>query len=270
MQTSQVVIHPSPQSAKYSYPASSSGADNKGSALERPLMGCCSSTALRAFGQAISREFRGLGTSLRARAARIAASRTGAHAFIEAFSVMPRGQSHASRVKSSGFDSMEMPPSQDKIAEEMLLPTSFASVRDSKGESNPKLTRSDLPQVLDLETFRQMSPAVLDKFLAYSLKGKSAENSLFLIALELLQSSAGSLNRRYVAIRMKHAFMKQDAPLAPNFSTKTKAVVQSLLDDLAAGRERLDLGAVAEQATRNLLQSYGADAYARWRQELPQ
>ncbi len=169
----------------------------------------------------------------------------------------------------TGFDNKSaLPTTQDKIAADMLLPTSFASVRDSKAETNPNLTRSALPQVLDIDTFREMSPAVLDNFLQYSVQNQSAENLLFLIASEKLLSLTG-VKRNLHAIRMESAFTTESAPLAPNFSSKNKKAVQSLLHDLRHGHERENLAPVLDQATRNLLESCGADAYPRWRQELP-
>ncbi len=169
----------------------------------------------------------------------------------------------------TGFDNKSvLPTTQGKIAEDMLLPTSFASVRDSKAETNPNLTRSALPQVLDIDTFREMSPAVLDNFLQYSVQNQSAENLLFLIASEKLLSLTG-VKRNLHAIRMESAFTTESAPLAPNFSSKNKKAVQSLLHDLRHGHERENLAPVLDQATRNLLESCGADAYPRWRQELP-
>ena len=169
----------------------------------------------------------------------------------------------------TGFDNKSvLPTAQDKIAADMWLPTSFASVRDSKAETNPNLTKSALPQVLDIDTFREMSPAVLDNFLQYSVQNQSAENLLFLIASEQLLSLTG-IERKLHAFRMEFAFTSESAPLAPNFSGKNKKAVQSLLNDLRHGHEREDLAQVLDQATRNLLESCGADAYSRWRQELP-
>jgi hypothetical protein len=173
------------------------------------------------------------------------------------------------RAYRTDFDNKSvLPTTQDKIAENMLLPTSFASVRDSKGQTNPNLTQSALPQVLDIEKFKTMSPAVLDKFLQFSVKEKSAENLLFLIASEQLLSLT-DIKRSLHAFRMEFAFTSESAQLAPNFSGKNKKAVQSLLHDLRHGREREDLAHVLDQATRNLLESCGADAYPRWRQELP-
>ena len=233
-------------------------------------------TGLCAIGQAISREFRDLGTSIRARAARIAASRTGVDAFVEAFSVIPHNsrQSAAPTADTKktrahvGFDEISALKTQKEIAADMLLPTSFASVRDNKAAAGQNLTQSELKPVLSIEEFRKLSPAVLDKFLDFSLKEKSAENLFFLIAAEQLQSSAG-VKKQLCAFRMQHGFTNPNAPLEPNFSDNTKGRVQSLLNDLAAKRDRPDLAEVIEQATRNLLQSCGADAYKRWRQTLP-
>lgn len=268
----QITIHPSPQGARSSITPSSSGGDKKGrggTSQDRDVpRGCCSSTSLRAIGRAISRELQELGTSIRARAARIATSRTSAQAFVEAFSVIPPSQVQTRHVQRTGFDSVETIQSQCAIAKKLNLPTSFTQVRDGKSAPNPSLTRSSIPEVLTIESLRQASPAVLDKFLEFSLEERSAENLFFLIAAEQLLSSSG-LQKRYCAMRMKHGFTNQNAPLEPNFSGKTKSLVQSLLNDLADDRDRPDLAMVIEQATRNLLQSFGTDAYQRWRPTLP-
>lgn len=233
-------------------------------------------TGLCAIGQAISREFRDLGTSIRARAARIAASRTGVDAFVEAFRVIPHNsrQSAAPTADTKktrahvGFDEMSAQKTQNEIAADMLLPTSFASVRDNKAAAGQNLTQSELEPVLSFEKFRTLSPAVLDKFLEFSLKEKSAENLFFLIAAERLRSLSG-VRQKLCALQMQHAFTNPNAPLEPNFSSNTKDRVQSLLNDLAANRDRHDLAEVIEQATRNLLQSCGTDPYQRWRRTLP-
>lgn len=274
-----VVLHPG---ATHLRPTSTITGDHKGGrtaptghqpgkvSQRRALTGLC------AIGQAISREFRDLGTSIRARAARIAASRTGVDAFVEAFSVIPHNsrQSAAPTADTKktrahvGFDKMSALKTQNEIAAAMLLPTSFASVRDNKAAAGQNLTQSELEPVLSIEEFRKLSPAVLDKFLEFSLKEKSAENLFFLIAAEQLQSSEG-VKKQLCAVRMQHGFTNPNALLEPNFSGNTKASVQSLINDLAANRDRPDLEQVIEQATRNLLQSCGADAYKRWRQTLP-
>lgn len=225
-------------------------------------------TGLRTISRAISREFCGLGTSIRGRAVRIAKSRTAAQAFVEAFSVIPPSQVQTPHVQRTGFDSAETIQSQDTIAKKLLLPTTFAQVRDGKSALSLPLTRSTIPEVLTIDYFREASPAVLDKFLEHSLQEKSAENLFFLIAAEKLLSLRG-VEKSLLAFRMDYGFTKPDAPLEPNFSGNTKSRVQSLLNDLAANRDRPDQAQVIEEATRNLLQSFGADAYKRWRQTLP-
>lgn len=263
-----ITIHPSP-GARGSITPSSSGADKKGrghAGQEPPrpdrdtTRGCCSSTSLRAIGQAISRELQELGTSIRARAARIATSRTSAQAFVEAFSVIPSSQGKTPRAQGASFENIDLPQTQDQIAKQLGLPNSCPKVRDGKAADLESHSQYKLPEVLELDSLRKMPPTLLKKLIAYSLANRTAENLYFIFSAQHLLASNGS-ERTHLASKMQRAFTAQDAPLALNLKGQNQKAVQQVLSELASGRSPTNLDQVLTQACNNLLLSFGPDVY---------
>jgi hypothetical protein len=230
------------------------------------FLGCCSSTTLRAIGQAISRELQELGTSIRARAARIATSRTSARAFVEAFSVMPSSQGTTHRAQGISFENFDRVQTQDQIAKQLGLPSSFPKVRDGKAAGLERHSQYRLPQVLELDSLYKMPPTVLSGLLTFSLARQTADNLYFIFSAQHLLASTGSA-RTELASKMQRAFTNQDAPLALNLKGQNQKAVQQVLSESASGRSPTDLDQVLTAACKNLLLSFGPDVYRHFLRE---
>ncbi len=242
-------------------------AEDSSGANDRPLRArkCCSFMGLRAIGQTISRELSEVRTSLLARAARIATSRTGFDAFVEAFSVIPKAENKTDPKKAPDFNYEAL--GQYRTAIDAGLCTRFAQVRESKSTDIPTLKISELPEVLTHESYRPMNPATLDKLLQHCLTNGSAESLLFLISAEKLSSSSGKERSAY-ASKMQHAFTDEGAELAPNLSSKNRKNLTKLLNELAEGGNPQNMNTVLDQTTKELVKAVGEGPYMQWRHTL--
>ena len=162
-------------------------------------------------------------------------------------------------------------PTQLPKAEALGLPISFTALRPSRLTEAPGTKQSDLPRLLTPDNLATVDSAHLDAFLTFcATQDYSAENPLFVIAAQmLLATEEGSAERAALATRMQTAFTEPSAPLPPNFDTKNGLRVRAAIAAVARGDAESNLREVLEGAQRNLISSFGVDAFSRFLKTLP-
>lgn len=177
----------------------------------------------------------------------------------------------------NGFDDALVSPTattQMEIAKHFGLPTSFTELRPSQLTESSVLTKSAIRVTrLDWEPsfLTAVDSAHLDAFLTYcATQDFSAENPLFVIAAQkLLGTAEPSEERATLARGMQQAFTDAHAPLEPNFEGAIKRQLQAALAGVAKGETPDTLRPVLEAAQKNLLKSFGTDAFGRFLKSLP-
>jgi len=177
----------------------------------------------------------------------------------------------------NGFDDALVSPTattQMEIAKHFGLPTSFTELRPSQLTESSVLTKSAIRVTrLDWEPnfLTAVDSAHLDAFLNYcATQDFSAENPLFVIAAQkLLGTVEPSEERATLARGMQQAFTDAHAPLEPNFEGAIKRQLQAALAGVARGETPDNLRPVLEAAQKNLLKSFGTDAFGRFLKSLP-
>ena len=173
-----------------------------------------------------------------------------------------------------GPDLLPTAPTQMRDAKHFGLPTSFTELRPSRLMESSELTKSAIGVArLDWEPsfLTVVDSAHLDAFLSYcATQDFSAENPLFVIAAQkLLETAERSQERATLARGMQQAFTDEHAPLEPNFEGAIKRQLQAALAGVARGETPDNLRPVLEAAQKNLLKSFGTDAFGRFLKSLP-
>lgn len=177
----------------------------------------------------------------------------------------------------TGFDEELVSPTattQMKVAKSFGLPTSFTELRPSRLMESSELTKSAIGVArLDWEPsfLTVVDSAHLDAFLSYcATQDFSAENPLFVIAAQkLFRTAERSEERATLARGMQQAFTDEHAQLEPNFEGTIKRQLQAALAGVARGETPDNLRPVLEAAQKNLLKSFGTDAFGRFLKSLP-
>ena len=173
-----------------------------------------------------------------------------------------------------GPDLLPTAPTQMRDAKHFGLPTSFTELRPSQLTESSVLTKSAISVTRldwDPNFLTVVDSAHLDAFLTYcATQDFSAENPLFVIAAQkLLRTAERSEERATLARGMQQAFTDAHAPLEPNFEGTIKRQLQAALAGVARGETPDNLRPALEAAQKNLLKSFGTDAFGRFLKSLP-